>query len=586
MSSVDIDQPFVIDREPSARYPIYTRANVAEIWPGPATPLTYTTQAGMLFDIAWRNALVRFGAFDVHEFDQDHETFVGIFYGYPYLNVSVQRVFGVRMPGATPDLIDASFFGTQESVPPYEPDLRDDSPRHTERITAKIGEVLLTSSLPRLEADRRSVVTLRAERPDLSTMTVEQLWEYAEPLISTRFGELNEEHMFVTTAGAIPIGIVQATAAALGDPGLAMRALAGLGDVASAAPAYAMWDLSRIIAGSASLTGVFEAGVSGLLERLRAEDTPEAREFLGRFDEFLLKYGSRGPNEMDIGGPTWETNPEMPLAAIERMRLQPDSVSPRLALERLAADREKVSAEMVERLSGDPAAQAQLEAGMRAAAVWLPAREQTKFNTVVLQHEARMALMELGRRMVDKGVFDAPNDYVMLKHDEVASFLADPAAWADEVRRRRAWFDELVQLEPPFITKGTPPPPSQWRRRTVRDLPPVITGEVITGIAACPGGATGTARVIRDPADAGDLEPGDVLIAASTDPSWTPLFLSAAAVVVDVGAPLSHAAIVSRELGVPCVVSATHASRRIPDGARVTVDGTTGTVTVIALPAA
>jgi phosphoenolpyruvate synthase/pyruvate phosphate dikinase len=90
--------------------------------------------------------------------------------------------------------------------------------------------------------------------------------------------------------------------------------------------------------------------------------------------------------------------------------------------------------------------------------------------------------------------------------------------------------------------------------------------------------------VILNPDEAGDLEPGDVLVAASTDPSWTPLFVSAAAVVVDVGAPLSHAAIVSRELGVPCVVSAAHASRRIPNGTRLTVDGTTGTVTVDALP--
>ena len=78
-----------------------------------------------------------------------------------------------------------------------------------------------------------------------------------------------------------------------------------------------------------------------------------------------------------------------------------------------------------------------------------------------------------------------------------------------------------------------------------------------------------------------ELEPGDVLVAPLTDPSWTPLFVPAAGVVVDVGAALSHAIIVSRELGIPCVVSATDATKRIPDGALVRVDGDTGVVTIL-----
>ena len=93
--------------------------------------------------------------------------------------------------------------------------------------------------------------------------------------------------------------------------------------------------------------------------------------------------------------------------------------------------------------------------------------------------------------------------------------------------------------------------------------------------------AEGTARIVLDPADPSALEPGDVLVAPITDPSWTPLFVPAAAVVVDVGALQSHAVIVSRELGIPCVVSVTGATRRIPDGARVRVDGSAGTVTVL-----
>ncbi len=92
----------------------------------------------------------------------------------------------------------------------------------------------------------------------------------------------------------------------------------------------------------------------------------------------------------------------------------------------------------------------------------------------------------------------------------------------------------------------------------------------------CSGVATGTARVVLRPSEPGELSPGDILVAPITDPAWTPLFLAVAGVVVDVGAQQSHAAIVSRELGIPAVVSATGASTTIPDGARVTVDGSTG----------
>ncbi len=105
-------------------------------------------------------------------------------------------------------------------------------------------------------------------------------------------------------------------------------------------------------------------------------------------------------------------------------------------------------------------------------------------------------------------------------------------------------------------------------------------GDVLTGLAACPGAATGPARIIFDPTEATDLEPGEILVAPLTDPGWTPLFTSAAAVVVNVGAPLSHAAIVSRELGIPCVLGVPYATKRIKNGTMLTVDGSAGTVTV------
>jgi pyruvate,water dikinase len=106
-------------------------------------------------------------------------------------------------------------------------------------------------------------------------------------------------------------------------------------------------------------------------------------------------------------------------------------------------------------------------------------------------------------------------------------------------------------------------------------------GATLSGIAGCPGVARGRARVVLDPLDPRGLAPGDVLGAPITDPAWTPLFVAAEAVVVDVGAELSHAIIVARELGIPAVVSVTGATRSISDGAVLEVDGNAGVVRVL-----
>ena len=103
----------------------------------------------------------------------------------------------------------------------------------------------------------------------------------------------------------------------------------------------------------------------------------------------------------------------------------------------------------------------------------------------------------------------------------------------------------------------------------------------MTGNAGSSGKAKGRARIVMDPADALNFEPGDVLIAPFTDPAWTPLFLPAAAVVVNVGALMSHAIIVSRELGIPCVVAVEEATEKIREGSMIEVDGTAGTVKLL-----
>ena len=124
-------------------------------------------------------------------------------------------------------------------------------------------------------------------------------------------------------------------------------------------------------------------------------------------------------------------------------------------------------------------------------------------------------------------------------------------------------------------------PLSPLPRRTSEQVAAAARGEVLVGQPASAGIVRGRARLVTDPGSVRDFQPGDILIAPQTDPSWTPLFMVASAVVVGVGALVSHAMIVGRELGIPCVAGVENVMALIPDGTTIEVDGAAGTVTIL-----
>ena len=572
---------WIVDDEPSERYPIYTRGNVGEVFPDPVTPFSASFAITPYSEPGWRDALVRSGIFTEGEFDPDHNEIIGIFGGYCYLNVSINRISGVRVPGMTPEMIDLALYGSQPGIPPYEPQPGDDDPDRATAAFEWLIWIMTATELPELAGEEALTKQLREERPDLAALSDAELVTYVRRLYDEHFRQLFGQHIYISTAVQIPLGIITQVCAAVGDPSLAMRLVAGLGDVESAAPSFVLWELGRRVARSDVLTSEFDGGVPGLLDRLEgARGDGEVDTFLGALAAFLREHGSRGPNEWDTTSHTWETRPELALAAVDRMRLLDDGEAPDGHHAERVSDREAVAAEVVALLAGQPEVLEQFQQALASAAVFFPGRERSKTNAVRFIHETRVALHELGRRMVAAGHFGQLDDFGMLLADELDDFLADPAAFTGTLRERRARYDELAALEPPFVFAGEQPPVETWERRDAHTEAVAAAGDVLTGISGCPGQATGVARVILDPADPSALAPGDVLVAPITDPSWTPLFVAASAVVVDVGAQLSHAIIVSRELGIPCVVSVTGATRKIPDGAVVTVDGTAGTVTL------
>ena len=544
----------------STRFPIYTRANVGEVFPDPVTP---ATRLPLLWEseLGWRDAYIRMGAFEADEFPADEFTILGVAGGYCYLNASVMRLFGERAPGLSWRVIDEQFFGAQPGIPDYVEQQGDVRPDLTERLQETFGWVFSIGSvdgLDRLTEHRRLTVELRRKRPDFSEMSDREVWDYAHSLFPLH-RELFGEHLFTTTLATVPVGVIQSVAEAVGRPDLILPLMAGLGQVDSAEPSYAMWELSRL--------------------------EPTGEQFREAFDEFLVEFGSRGPNEWEARSPTWETEPSLALAAIDRMRVSPDSAAPLGHQAERARDRQRAAETLLAMVEGDPETHGQLAAAISCSVAWLAGRERTKTNNIRLVHELRMAAREIGRRMVERGVFDMVEDFAFVLDAEAEELLGpNPGSLSERIRERRREYQSLSDKIPPFVFVEQTTDPAGWPLRATNDSVPLTDGESIQGYPGCPGISEGRARVVLDSHDPTALEPGDVLVAPITDPSWTPLFVPAGGVVVDVGAALSHAIIVSRELGIPCVVSATDATRRIPDGALVRVDGNTGLVTILELP--
>ena len=544
------DKIWVVDDVPSRRFPIYTRGNIGEVFPVVVSPLTWPLY-GSQAELGWRDAFRDFGVYLDDDFGTDPMGILGCYGGYGYLNASYLRIFAVRTPGLKVDDIDRLLLG-ESDAPPYQAQPGDKNVRASLRVGRTLLKTLGTKSLPDLEDDKGRVAAFIAGNPPLDSASDDQLLARVFAFKS-EFRHLFGRHILTSFKATAARGLLaQICDQKLGDASLPNRLLAGIGAVESAAPSFAMWELSRLSEGSAE----FESG----------------------FAAFLDEYGCRGPNEWEGSSETWGTKPELALAAIACMRHAADDNSPHSQQARLVAERQDATASARTRLGR--ATRFQFDRALRSSAVLSQGRERSKTTIVKAIHGIRLVQRELARRARDRGGPEPLADMWLVTEGELRRYIASPREFTsviDERRARREWLDSLV---PPFIFEGHIPPPDTWERR---DLPSELAkaGASLTGIAGCPGVARGRARVVLDPLDPRGLGPGDVLVAPITDPSWTPLFVPAEAVVVDVGAEMSHAIIVARELGIPAVVSVTGATRSIPDGALLEVDGDTGVVKVL-----
>lgn len=310
-------------------------------------------------------------------------------------------------------------------------------------------------------------------------------------------------------------------------------------------------------------------GTETLLSRLRS--APEAAPWLARLDAFLSEFGHRGPREFDLSAPRWAEEPGMILELVRAGLASPGRETVAVRMGRLASDRKRAIADAV--VASPRWKRPLLRLAARAAEAYLPLREAPKHHGVVVFFRMRKAALELGRRLAGRGVLGEAGDVFLLDPAELSDLATGgraPENLQALLAERRARLERFGQRQLPLFVRSDGVP--------VLLAPPAkADGGALRGVGVSPGRGSGPVRLLASP-DPSAMSDGDVLVLPFADPGWTPLFPRAAAVVVEVGGLMCHAAVVAREMGIPAVFGVEGATRLLRDGGPVTVDGEAGTV--------
>jgi len=283
----------------------------------------------------------------------------------------------------------------------------------------------------------------------------------------------------------------------------------------------------------------------------------------------LVRYGHRAIAEIDLGLPRWSEDPSHLLGAIANYhRLDAAALAPDAQFARGAREAEATIATLLSRVHGPRRLLARkLLRRVRALA---GAREAPKFHVVRVFAQGRAILAPVGVALAAQGSVATADDIWFLTLPDARRALAGEDMRQRVAERRAEYRREERRRHVPrvLLSDGTD--------AEAAFTSPAADG-AIRGTPASPGTARGVAHVMFSPAGA-RLEPGEVLVAPATDPGWTPLFLTASALVMEMGGMMSHGAVVAREYGIPAVVGVPDATTRIAMGERIVVDGSAGTV--------
>ena len=330
----------------------------------------------------------------------------------------------------------------------------------------------------------------------------------------------------------------------------------------------ALWALARDIRSDPPSTELLASRTPAeVAARFGAGDAPSVLQTgLARF---LDRYGFRSVGEIDLGVARWAEDPTHLLGAISNyLRLADDALAPDAQFARGAREAEAMMATLLGRVRGPR--RIALRFFLDRTRALMGSRELPKFTLIRrLFTPLRALLLPVGVELAAAGRLERPDDVYFLTLAEAREALDGTDMRPTVVAHRATFQREQARRRIPrvMLSDGTDAEVALVE----------VTDGALRGSPASPGAVTGRARVIHSPRGA-HLEPGEILVAPSTDPGWTPLFLTAGGLVMEMGGMMSHGAVVAREYGIPAVVGVANATERIATGDMVTVDGSSGVV--------
>jgi phosphohistidine swiveling domain-containing protein len=519
--------------QPSSDECWWTTGNVAEAVPGVLTPLTYTFWAEP-FERTVRRSYFEMGVISRTEgfrvtVDPDHVA-LGIVYGRAVLNVRLILSVGAGLPGTNAAEVAANVLGdtAQETI--------------ALPVNTPLRYPVVALRLPALAA------MLKRRMSKLDTQ-VTQIWQEVAAADAARARQLlpRTRELFRAAltgqshATFLSSAIYEPLAGLAGErPERLTDLLSGYGGVAEVTMLHGLWEVAH------------------------------GRRTLA---DWLSRYGYLGPYAGNLRSRSWREDPAPILRLMATYRTVDESEAPGIIERRRVAARRIAETQLI---GGAPwTKRAGIRILLKLAAHFIPLRQIGKNSYLQAVDAARAAIRTVATDLARRGVLTDPEDVWFLTWQELLDEL--PSDVSATIERRRAQHAAFERFTIPDLFHGCP-------KALPRVSPTAHTDPdaelVLHGVAASGGTAEGCARIVADPTAFDDtLQPGEILVAAATDPSWTTLFVGAAAVVTDLGGALSHGAIVARELGLPCVTNLRTATTMIRTGDTIRVDGNRGTVT-------
>lgn len=325
---------------------------------------------------------------------------------------------------------------------------------------------------------------------------------------------------------------------------------------------------------SQMLTPEVLANLDELVHRLKKNDLP--KEFLKKWEEFIQKYGSRAPNEMEIANIRYRDDPKMVFEQMSYM--QHASQDPAILLKEHIKEKEKAYQALQKKLPKNKLKQ--LKKHFEITEKLSAARNTLKYVIILQLGEIRKIVLRDAKHFVRKGRLEDSQDIFFLTFDEIQKAHEDSTFDIKSLVPKRKSFYQTAKNNtnsfPALIdSRGRIPGIDLKDATQISDNPSILHGNGISR-----GVAKGRIKILKDPREK-RIEKGDVLVTYTTDPGWTPLFIGAEAIILEIGGMLQHGGVVAREFGKPCVAGIHGITKKLKDGQLVEVDGTKGIIKIL-----